>query len=238
MDCLYKYVLKCFRTNSDYIKEDLEWMMYHFNEAYPEFLINISNLYLMMSLTNLETFCGYFAIKYNNSISKFVKERDAVSFRNSLLHPKFHENEGNIYLSEEEKKELSNVLFLESMVANLTVKRASLNTQIKELCNSNKSDESLYELMSSLYKDSYNEICQKLYNGKSFASRGSFKDVIFINEIYDETNFTRIYAYKLIDILKQCIYKDYKDKISEINIENINNRFDLEIRLVHYSLEI
>lgn len=267
MDCLYKYVLKCFETNSEYIQEDLEWMMLHFNEAYPEFILNINSLYTMLSLINLETFCGYFSITYNNSLAKYVKERDAVSFRRTLLNPKFYEVEDNKYLTDEEKKELMLILNLESMVANLVIKRSTIRKDIRDLCSEfTKNKKRFYLQIDKLYKESYDELYEKIFSNISTTQhhtstlkifhkehneksdfrnikikapcKSGFQNIVFISELDSETQNNHIYTYKLMDILKQCIYKDFKIKFSPENIENINTRFDLEIRLVHHSLEV
>jgi hypothetical protein len=222
INCLYDYVIKCFKTNPDYIDEDLEWMLFHFNNIYTDFILNINNLYIMLAITNISSFCGYFALKYNNLLTKCVKERDAVSFKNTLLNPKIYEVVENTHLENNEKRELLDILTLESMVANLTIKRMIVN----------KNND-----IDSLYIDSYNELYEKLFIDKISNSRVNFQEFIFITEFNSKTGNSHVYTYRLVDILSQCISNKFTYEISENNINNIKKRFNLELKIVQYALE-
>jgi hypothetical protein len=222
LNYLFDYTVKCFRTNPDYIDEDIEWMLIHFNSVYIEYIKDISKLYSMLALVNISSFCGYFSLKYNNLLTKYVKERDASNFKRTILNPVFYEVSENTYLKTEEKKELNTVLILESMVANFTVKRM--------ITTRNRDSE-------KLYIESYNEIYEKLFSDTVSSSKVNFQEFILITEFNAKSGNSHAYTYRLVDILTQCINNSFTYEISQSNINLIKERFNLELKIVEYALK-
>lgn len=222
---IFEYAKKCFESNGEYTPEDIEWMLKNFQDKYLNFVQEVFKLYTMLSLTNLNTFCGYFSQNYNIKLMKFVKERDTVNFNKTLLQPVFEELTNNVFLDKNEKTELSNILSLECMVANLTIKRMSVKN-------------SLAEDIDKLYLDSYNDIYSKMFMKKINYCKMDFQPFVLITEYNSKNRNSYAYTFKLFDILSQCITEKYVYELSESNIQSIKDRFNLEMKMVKYNLSV
>lgn len=221
---LLSYIEHCFKTNKDFIQEDIDWIIFHFCALYSEFIKEPLVLYQTLSLINVKTYCGYFALKFNSDIVKAVKERNGSVFRTLIMNPYYNEIKNNKYLTENELEELYNIYEMEPLVHNLTVKRISVLGESIEN----------YE---NLYIDSYNEIYTKFFIDKISQNRADFQTLLFLTEYIPKYKNSQVYTYKIIDILKQCITQKFSYDISKNNIELIRNRFSTELKMVHIYLE-
>jgi hypothetical protein len=220
---IYKYITRCLHTNTELNQEDVDWFLYHFYNNYVDITREITKFYITLSLINHSTFCGYFSQKYNNKLTKAIKERDGSDLLRLIQNPKFEEVVDNDLLNKAEQKELLDILQLEAYTANLTVKRMATN-------NKNIED------IEKIYRESYNELFNKIFFKKIKFSRADFQEFILITEYNPKTRHSHAYTFRLIDILSQCITNVFSYSISESNIKSIKTRFILELKMVQYSL--
>jgi len=217
------YAEKCFKSNIDYTEDDVRWIMNVFDELIDEYMKEISKMYMMLALTNLKSYCGYFCLVYNNKISRSVKERDYNMCKRLLLNPVFDEVMNNPHLNKIEQKELLDVLHLEVMNVNYTIKRMSM-----------KNDSNID--IDELYIDSYNDLYNKIFVNKLNSCKSDFQEFILITEHNSKNRNSHAYTFKLVDILSQCVHDKFKYELSEGNIQNLKTRFNLEIKMVAYSM--
>jgi hypothetical protein len=176
----------------------------------------------MLSLLNNRTFCGYFAIIYNTNVFKCVKDRDDEDFKNYLLNPYFEEAVNSTELTETEKDEILNTLSLEAMTANLTIKRLTINDSLN---------------IEDTYLESYRELYNKVYINVIKSSRDNFQEFLFVMEYNPKSGNSHVYTFKLIDALTQCIKNKFTYDISKDNIDLIRKKYDIEIKLLKFSME-
>jgi hypothetical protein len=221
---IYKYITRCLHTNTELNKDDIDWFLYHLYNNYIEITREITKFYIMLSLINQITFCGYFSQKYNNKITKAIKERDGADLISLIQNPKFEEVVNNDHLNKTEQKELMDILQLEAYTTNLTIKRMATNINFN-------GD------IDKLYRESYNDLFNKVFGKKIKFNRADFQEYILITEYNPKTRHSHAYTFRLIDILQQCITNVFSYNISENNIKSIKSRFILELKMVQYSLD-
>jgi hypothetical protein len=219
---ILSYVDYCFKSNTEYNIEDIEWIIYRFCSLYSVFNKEPEILYKMLALVNINSFCGYFSLSYNNNLLKAVKERDGKEFKTLLINPTYDEIYKNKLLNASEMEDLSSIFDMEALIHNLTLKRISVL----------ESDVNFEEL----YKDSYNEMYNKIFSLKISQNRSDFQGFIFLTEYNPTSRNSHVYTYKLIDILTQCITSSFTYEISQNNKDLIRERFSTEMKLVEYFL--
>jgi hypothetical protein len=216
---ILKYTEHCFSTNKEYTKEDIEWIIYHFCESYPVFCKDPVIMYRMLSLVNINKFCGFFALTYNNSILKSVKERDVNEFKNLILNPNYIEINDTRFLNKDEIEELNFIFEMETFIHNLILKRIVVS----------ENEDFVFD---ELYKTSYNEIYNNFFSDKIIINRADFQNFVFLTEYNTKTRNSHVYTYKLDDILIQCITEKFTYEISKNNIDILKNRFAVEMKLI------
>jgi hypothetical protein len=220
---LIYYVQKIFENNGEYSNDDIEWIMTAFKKSYDDCVQNIYQFYMMLVLVNVKTFCGYFSQMYNFNLIRVVNERNHKEFIHFLINPKIHEITENSALTETEVKELMNILSLEILTANLTLKKLTVN---ENFCNQ----------ISKIYEESHKDLFTKFYSKKIDSARSSFEDFVVITEQNPKTKVTHAYTFKFMDILLKLISNEYPEYLSDITVLNLKEKYSTEIKLVEYSI--
>jgi len=219
------FVKKIFENNNEYSEDDIEWMMTSFKKSYEDCIQNIYQFYMMLVLVNVKTYCGYFSQVYNFNIMRVINERNHKEFINLLLNPKIHEITENSSLDEIEIKELMNILSLEILATNLTLKKISLNDNF---CN----------FLNKTYNESHKDLFTKFYSKKIASERSCFEDFVVITEQNLQTRVTHAYTFKFMDILLKIISNDLPEYLSDMTIQSIREKYCIEIKIVEYSISM
>lgn len=222
---VFKCIEKIIQTNLEYTQDDIEWLMEIFRERYQELGSNPEKFYTLLSLLNMKIFSGYFAHIFNYRLSKYTKDRNLENVLEMIYSPEYIEVQDNELLNDNEKRDLLNTLFVEAMTTNLTIKRITLNPPL--LLNFEKT-----------FEESYNDLYSKIYYKILPNNRSGFQDFIVITEYNQKSKSNHAYTFKLIDLLIQCYNQSYSQKLSEVTIQNIHNKFHLELKIIENNMLI
>jgi hypothetical protein len=218
---IHSYTKSVLEFNDGYTPEDREWLAH--------IILNIceymnSNIYYILSLINMKNFSGYFCRSYNDMLLKGVKNKDNDSVLELLTAPIYPEIYDNNNLNTEEKQILINLLHLDILTTNLTIKRICINP----ILNSN---------ITKTYEESYSNIYYNLYQSKFDYHKIDFNDFVILMEENETTRIKYARTFGLFDLLTQYIYDSLPKEIGEKNIKSIKDKYYLEIKMVYHYLE-
>lgn len=220
---VFECIEKILQTNVEYNSDDVHWLLEIFRVRYIELGANPEKFYTLLTLLNMKIFSGYFAHVFNYRISKYTKDRNIDGVMEMFYNPEFTEVQDNELLNDNEKRDLLNTLFLESMTTNLTIKRITLNQEL------------IYNFERT-FEESYNDLYSKIYYKILPNNRSGFQDFVVITEYSQKSKSNLAHTYKLIDLLIQCYNQSYSEKLSEVSIQNICSKFDLELKIIEHNM--
>ena len=210
-----------------YKKEDIEWMTNIWIKNYDKIKENPENYYMILTLLNRNTKSGRFALIYNDLVYNVVEKRKEKDFVKLLMNPEFPEINDNKALAEEEKQYLKTILKYEMTAINLLMKRQESSKKI-ELIPSVLYNECFMQVSLMYQKEEDPELLKY----SSFES----PNYITIAEHNENTDTYHMYSFDLLDLIVLVVFKEnnvYTGKpFSEANLENINSRYNTEIKMV------
>jgi len=221
----FTYVKHVFSSNNEYTEDDIEWMMNIIQSNIKLLIKNSYNFYKFLTITNLKCFTGYFSHVYNFKLVKSVKDRHSVNFINHILNLDFDEFEQNNLLNDSEYNELKNILELDILTSNITLKRLTLNSE-------------LVNFIDKTFEESCIDIYNNLYKDKIEDSKCNFQDFIIVKEYNQQTKTDHAYTFRLIDILIYIINENYPDYLNSKTIDIIREKFNLELKITEYNLRL
>ena len=218
---IYSYTKSILEFNENYTPDDREWL--------ANIILNIceymnTNIYYILSLINIKTFSGYFCRMYNDIILKEVKNRNNDGIIELLINPIYPEVYDNKNLNDDEKQVLINLLHIDILTTNLTIKRICINPSL----NSN---------IVKAYEDSYSNIYYNLYQSKFEYHKIDFTDFVILTEENEITRIKYAKTFELFKLLSQYIYDSLSTEIGEKNIKYIKDNYYLEIKMVYHYLD-
>jgi len=218
---IYSYAKSILEFNDKYNSEDTEWLALIILNIYEYMNVNI---YYILSLINVKTFSGYFCRSYNDMILKAVKNRNEGDVAELLTAPVYPEIYNNTNLNEDEKQLLINLLHLDILATNLTIKRICINPSL----NSN---------IMKAYEESYSNIYYNLYQSKIDCHKIDFTDFVILMEENESTRIKYAKTFELYNLLMNYIYDNISKEVCEKNITYIKDKYYLEIKMVYYYLD-
>lgn len=218
---IYSYVLNILNFNEGYTLEDREWLAH--------IILNIcdhmkTNIYYILSLINIKTYSGYFCRSYNDILLREVKNKNVDVVMELLTEPVYPEIYNNPNINSDEKQILINLLHLDILATNLTIKRIAINPILNE------------NIMKT-YEESYSNIYYNLYHSKFDYNKIDFTDFVVLTEENESTRIKYAKTFALYDLLTRYVYDNLTDEVSEKNIKYIKDTYYLEIKMVYHYLE-
>jgi hypothetical protein len=218
---IHSYAESILGFNENYTVEDREWLAHIILNMYE--YMN-TNIYYVLSLINIKTFSGYFCRSYNDKLLKEVKNKNTDAVVDIISNPTYGEIYDNKNLSDDEKQMLINLIHLDILSTNLTIKRISINPVL----NSN---------IMKAYEESYCNIYYNLYQSKIDYNKIDFTDFIVLTEENETTRIKYARTFVLFDLISKYIRDEISQDMSDKNIKNIKDKYYLEIKMVYHYLE-
>jgi hypothetical protein len=213
------YIDYMLHRNSSLTSDNIDFVTEIFNSNHEEIFENPRNLYLFLSLINKNCFTGCFSTQFNSKLVENIQTENYDEILNSFLNPNIDQFCKNKYLNEEEEKELADIMNLEIMATNLTLKRIILQKIIT-------SD------FDKTYEESYYEIFHKLFRGILNDSRELFQNFVLITEKDSQTGIKYTYTYALNEIMDQLVNRTFVRPVSQNNIDWLKERYALEYKVL------